>query len=118
MKKYHSIFKEQENIEQKIVEFFSKNSNPTDEQVHSFANQEKIDEHKFEEIIYSILGSFFNKGLSSTYKGEYDPEELQKGIKIEMEHTSNSFIATKIAKDHLAEMKDYYTKLATIEGEG
>ena len=43
---------------------------------------------------------------------EYDPTELAKGIKVEMEHTMNKKIAEIIAKHHLAERMDYYTVLA------
>ncbi|MDD5363605.1 MAG: hypothetical protein PHN88_15895 [Ignavibacteria bacterium] len=46
---------------------------------------------------------------------DYDPEQLKMGIKIEMEHTDNPKIAEKIAKDHLDEFKDYYTRLTEME---
>lgn len=46
----------------------------------------------------------------------YDPEELAKGIKVELEHTSYKAIATIIAKHHLAEDPQYYTKLSKVEG--
>jgi len=42
-------------------------------------------------------------------------KELQAGIKVEMEHTSDKGVAEKIALDHLYEDPKYYTKLATIE---
>lgn len=41
--------------------------------------------------------------------------ELQKGIKIEHEHTSDPIVAKEIALDHLGERLDYYTQLAKIE---
>jgi len=41
--------------------------------------------------------------------------QLEKGIKVEHEHTSNADIAEKIALDHLFEDPHYYTKLAKIE---
>lgn len=41
--------------------------------------------------------------------------KLKKGIKVELEHTSDQKIATEIAMDHLMEMLDYYDKLETIE---
>jgi hypothetical protein len=44
-----------------------------------------------------------------------DPKQLKMGIKVEMEHTSDPKIATRIALDHLAEFKDYYTHLKTME---
>lgn len=40
--------------------------------------------------------------------------ELIKGIKVEMEHTSDHNIALEIAIDHLWEDLHYYTKLATL----
>lgn len=47
---------------------------------------------------------------------EYDPEELEKGIDVEREHTNYKAIATIIAKHHLAEDPEYYTKLKKVEG--
>ena len=57
-------------------------------------------------------------------KGYYDPKqfaaeyvkpELMKGIKVEMEHTTDVRIATEIAMDHLWEDLKYYDKLNKIE---
>lgn len=53
----------------------------------------------------------------------YDSEQLNKGIKIELEHTNDPQIAKEIAKDHLQESKDfkngkggkYYDKLEDLE---
>jgi len=41
-------------------------------------------------------------------------KELEKGIKIEHEHTKDENIAKKIALDHLMEHPEYYTKLAKV----
>ena len=46
-----------------------------------------------------------------------DPKEFELGIKIELEHTDNRAIAKEIALDHLAEIPDYYTRLAKMEKE-
>jgi hypothetical protein len=48
---------------------------------------------------------------------EYDSEELAKGIEIEMEHTDDEAIATEIAKDHLTEIPDYYSRLIDMEND-
>ena len=45
---------------------------------------------------------------------DYDPVELAKGTKVELEHTQDRRIAKRIAKDHLDETKSYYRKLATL----
>jgi hypothetical protein len=42
---------------------------------------------------------------------DVDSTELQKGIKVEHEHTADEATAKKIALDHLAEDPHYYTKL-------
>ena len=42
-------------------------------------------------------------------------QQLEKGVKIEMEHTKDKKIALKIAKDHLVEFPDYYTRLIKME---
>ena len=43
--------------------------------------------------------------------------QLQIGIKVELEHTSDKKVAEEIAMDHLYEDPKYYTKLATIEAD-
>jgi hypothetical protein len=45
----------------------------------------------------------------------YDPDELAQGIQTELEHTPYKSIATIIAKHHLAEDPQYYTKLSQVE---
>jgi len=44
-------------------------------------------------------------------------KELDRGIKVEHEHTGNEAAAKKIAFDHLFEDPHYYTKLAKMEDE-
>jgi len=44
---------------------------------------------------------------------EFDPEQIAKGIKVEMEHTDDPHIALEIAMDHLHEDPQYYG----VEGE-
>lgn len=41
----------------------------------------------------------------------FNKSQLKKGIKVETEHTNDKSIAKQIAKAHLTEEKDYYTKL-------
>lgn len=47
--------------------------------------------------------------------GDFDPEALKKGLKVELEHTSDSDIALEIAMDHLTEDPLYYDKLQKME---
>ena len=57
---------------------------------------------------------FFKKVNPDT---EYDPIQLKMGIEVEMEHTNNRKVAERIAKQHLSELPDYYTKLKKMEGD-
>jgi hypothetical protein len=43
--------------------------------------------------------------------------QLEMGLKVEMEHTEDMDVAKKIALDHLGENPHYYTKLAKMEAE-
>lgn len=42
-------------------------------------------------------------------------KQLDKGIKVELEHTSDPDVAREIALDHLAEDPEYYDKLASLQ---
>ena len=42
-------------------------------------------------------------------------KQLAKGVKVELEHTSNKKVAREIALDHLAEFPDYYDRLESAE---
>lgn len=47
----------------------------------------------------------------------FDRKELLMGIEIEYEHTNDMAFAREIAKDHLAELPDYYTRLHAMQAE-
>lgn len=46
---------------------------------------------------------------------DFDADQLQAGIEVEMEHTNEPDIAKEIAKDHLTEDPLYYERLALVE---
>lgn len=48
---------------------------------------------------------------------DFDQSELDKGIKVEREHTDDPKLAREIAMDHLTEFADYYTRLDKMETE-
>lgn len=65
------------------------------------------------------MESFFREGhfVKSGMKfADIDKQQLDMGLKVELEHTTLKAIALKIALDHIAELKDYYTRLAKMEG--
>ena len=101
-----------------------------------FQSDKKINDHKdfhglaeklglkdpaeLEERAYAMLQSFWSQGraMSKGMTFDVDEKEVKMGMKVEMEHTDSPVIAYRITLDHLAEMKDYYTRLAKMEKEG
>lgn len=59
---------------------------------------------------FEQAGYFNQYGLNNV-----DEKELEMGIKVEMEHTTNKEIAKRIALDHLTEISNYYTLLKEME---
>ena len=45
---------------------------------------------------------------------DFDKDQLQKGISVEMEHTDSKDTATEIAMDHLTEDEKYYDKMGKL----
>lgn len=45
-------------------------------------------------------------------------DQLNKGINVELEHTTDRRVAKEIALDHLKEFPDYYDRLAKVEKVG
>lgn len=58
-------------------------------------------------LIKEVLKEFIEPADPS----KVDPDQLRRGIEVEMEHTNNPQIAKRIALQHLAEDPQYYTKL-------
>ena len=44
-------------------------------------------------------------------------DQIEKGIKVEMEHVDDEDLALEIVKDHLVEFPDYYDRLQKMEEE-
>lgn len=116
------ILKEEQNnanseLRNKIIKWFLENPYPNDNKVHEFAKSIGMDEHEFERHVYATLSSVLSEGKSKGKEIKHDSKQLEMGIKVEMEHTSNKLISRKIALDHLAEIPDYYTRLDKMEKE-
>jgi len=119
-RKEHILLEQERGIadlHEEIIKWFIKNPDPTDDKVHALAEKMGVDSHKFEGHIYKILSDLLHEGRSKNFTGKYDPKELAMGIEIESEHLPYPCIAEKIAKDHLAEIPDYYTRLKKMEAE-
>lgn len=73
-------------------------------------------------LVYECKDNPIKGGVGDCYD-EYDPVEMEMGIAVEMEHIGKSdlsedekiAIARDIARDHLKEIPDYYTRLKKME---
>lgn len=100
-----------------VIRFFQENPNPSDDQVHKFAEEQGMKPDNLEEKIYELLSSLINLKGSELPDEKFDSKELAMGIEVEKEHHDNSIISKAISKAHLLEIKDYYTRLKKMEKE-
>jgi hypothetical protein len=69
-------------------------------------------------IISDSYKDRLNGGLADSKKpSDFDQVQLDKGTKVEFEHTDDRKKAREIAMDHLTEDSDYYKKLEVMESE-
>ena len=83
---------------------------PTEEAVPEEAPKEE-EAPEAEEPTEDVLPGGKADGQPSS---DFDPEQMKMGIKVESEHTDDPKVAEEIARDHLAEDPEYYTKLKAI----
>lgn len=63
---------------------------------------------------FLMAGRAYTNGKSID---DFDKNELEMGIAIEMEHTKSPMLAARISIDHLTEIPDYYTRLTKMESD-
>ena len=73
----------------------------------------KMEVAKFKEANY-LKNLLALTGRDLRPDSQYNPEDLSRGIEVELEHTNDREIAKKITKDHLDERPDYYAVLSTL----
>lgn len=81
-----------------------------------FASNELIDKFKKTKNEYDQFKEMIPGGLAAgkTPK-DFDPKQIEKGIKVELEHSGNKELAAEIATDHLEENPRYYDYLEEME---
>lgn len=121
-----------EKDEKKIIAFIMKEKNINDDSFHKYAESLGIDPEEAEEFVYKFVRKIkkskdeMEGGLADEMTCEQIAKkhkvpladimkELEKGTKIEMEHTDRKRHAREIAKDHLVESPVYYTELEKME---
>lgn len=102
-------------LAKELLELVKQNPNPSDKLVHDWAEKKGLEPDFVEEQIYKLLSGLLSGGKSKGKDIKVNPKELKMGMKVETEHTSNKFLARKIAIDHLVEISDYYTRLLAME---
>jgi len=115
--KFIKYLNESKDVSTELLDFLQKNIDPSDNEIHSLAEKLNVEPDDLEAMIYSLSTDFWTNGRYNE-KGKnikFDEKELAAGIKVEMEHTSNKIMAERIAKDHLTEINDYYTRLIKME---
>lgn len=115
-------------LDERIRGFLKDNPEPSDDEIHALAGELGVDKHRFEERIYRMLGKCL--------KTAADSKQLSMGKEIEREHKDVFDLVNKafedagakmpvtedefygmIARAHLRELDDYYTRLKKMEGE-
>jgi hypothetical protein len=102
-------------LKKKVIDFIKKNPDPSDEVFHALAEGMGESPHKLERIAYSIISDFVAEGRYHSEDPEIEPELVDEGAAVEMEHTDNPEIAARIAKDHITENEGYYPALKKME---
>lgn len=72
--------------------------------------QRRAEKNKYLNKVAKEVGRHNDKPDSA-----FPKKELAMGRKVELEHTDDQQVAENIAKDHLSEMRDYYSKLDKME---
>jgi hypothetical protein len=65
--------------------------------------------------VFYLSGGLYEKALVKGKQVKFDPKQLAIGKKVEMEHTTDEKVALEIARDHLTEDPEYYTRLRKME---
>lgn len=100
---------------QKLLNFLSKK--PSLEHLKLWVERNNIPWVEIQEFMHLTTLAFIDFYTTKKWKEDhkFNKDQLEKGIKVEKEHTTLDFIAEKIAKDHLEEIPDYYTHLLKME---
>jgi hypothetical protein len=101
----------------KLLEYFRYNPLATDADLFEYAEKVGIDYDELLDHALALVGMFVGAGKYVNEGGHkhIDQTQLRMGIEVEKEHTVCELIAERIAKDHLTEIPDYYTRLKHME---
>jgi hypothetical protein len=100
-----------------LLRMFAAGKITSDNVITSIATRLNMPEPEVENQVYEVLTNLMTGGASEgkTPAG-VNPVELSRGIRTELEHTSDIAVCIKIALDHLTDDKEYYSKLYKAMG--
>lgn len=109
----------EETLKSKILQFIKTKDKIQEYDFNDFAHQNG---YEYSNVIYALgkLVKDLSSGVGKHVEildTEYDQVQLVIGTNIELEHTDSKALAKEIAKDHLSEIEDYYTRLVKMERE-
>jgi hypothetical protein len=103
---------------EKVMALFRENPSPPDEEMHELAEELGVHPARLEGLVYKMFGEKLKTGQKheNVPVTNFDPKQIRAGMSVEKEHTDDPAKAQEIAKDHLSEFPDYYTRLLEMEG--
>lgn len=113
----HSVSLTKAEILDKVLLFFRENVNSTREDFLKITKDLNISTDQLLQLEFDLCKSLCSKigKHISLDKEPFSESQIAKGIKHELEHTNDEYIARMIALDHLYEMPDYYDQLEKID---
>lgn len=111
------LIKESKDVDAAIVKFFKRNPNAEAQLLKDLADSLDISQEQLQTRINTILTSLLKRigRHGDVPDNKFDSEQLKMGLEIEKEHTDDPFVAEMIVKDHLSELRNYYTLLKQME---
>ena len=100
-----------------ILLFFRENRQATREEFLGLAKDLGVSSEELEQLEFELCKSMCSRIGKHVSHGKepVDEDQLEKGMKHEMEHTDDEYIARLIALDHIYEIPDYYDQLSKFD---
>jgi hypothetical protein len=104
-----------EEISDLLISYLIENPNPSDKEVHEWAEEMGVDVHDVEAGFYHLATRFtslFAEGKSANAHLDINAlvDEIKMGMDVESEHTKDPALQMKITCDHLVEHPQYYSR--------
>ena len=107
----------EEATKNKIFDFILSNDDVNEQKLSEYARTLSVEYEDVMECLIKIIRETSSGVGKHNFvpDDKYNKGQLAIGIRIELEHTNSKVVAKNIAKDHLAEIPDYYSRLIIME---